>query len=54
MSSVCVSVFKLLLDHCTDLLHIWWKDAPHTRVTPELHFKTLGQSSRSPGGSRSP
>ena len=51
---VCMSVRELLLDQWTDLLHIWWKDAPHTRITPELHFMTLGQRSRSPWGSRSP
>ena len=53
-TDMCVCVLKLLLDQWTDLLHIWWKDAPHTRITPELHFMTLGQRSRSPRGSRSP
>ena len=27
---VCLCVLKLLLDQWTDLLHIWWKDAPQT------------------------
>ena len=39
----CVCVLKLLLDQWTDLLHIWWEDAPHTRIKPELHYMTLGQ-----------
>ena len=50
---VCMSVLKLLPDQWTVLLHIWWNDAPHTRITPELHFVTLGQRSRSPWRSMS-
>ena len=51
--SVCLCVRGLLQDQWADLLHIWWKDASHTRITYKLYFMTEGQGHHECQGHRS-